>query len=169
MADSELFGVKNAYYLGLYQQAMTEALSANVSAESRVECDFFRFRACIAQGQGRLVLDEVGNDSPVALQVAKLLATYIDGSRDTKDMCLMQLKEWMADPNALTNTFLIQTAAAVYGYEGDHKEVLKYTHQSTVLDVMYIVVHTYISMNRRVGGFPCTSGAREERTRAAAE
>merc|ERR1712050_59358 len=97
MAD-ELFSVKNAYYLGLYQQSMTEALSANVSTpEARVECDFFRFRACIAQGQGRLVLDEVGHDSPIALQAAKLLATYMDGSRETKDMCLVQLKEWLAE------------------------------------------------------------------------
>jgi len=143
-----LFSVKNAYYLGLYQQAMTEALSANVTAESRVECDFFRFRACIAQGQGRLVADEVGNDSPVALQAAKLLATYTDGKREAKDMCLMQLKEWLSDPNALTNTFLLQVASVLYSTEGDHKEALKYTHQSTQLDVMYLVVHTYIAMSR---------------------
>jgi len=145
----ELFAVKNAYYLGLYQQAMTEALSVNVSSpDVRVECDYYRFRACIAQGQGRLVLEEVGNDAPVALAAAKTLAVYTDGTRESKDMCLMQLKEWLSDPAALNNSALIQTAAVMFSQEGDFKEMLKYTHQSTHLEIMYVVAHTYIAMNR---------------------
>lgn len=146
---TELFSVKNAFYLGLYQQAITEALSANVASDARVECDYFRFRSCIAQGQARLVLDEVGRDSPIALQAAKLLATYTDGSREVKEMCVAQLKEWLSDQGS-KNEFLIQTAAVVFAHEGDYKEVLKHTHQSTLLDIMYIVVHTYIAMNRHV-------------------
>jgi len=146
--DMALFGVKNAYYLGCYGQAISEAMSANVTGDARVECDFFRFRACIAQGQGRLVQDEVGNDSPLALQAAKLLATYTDGSRERKDMCLMQLKEWLSDSNAMGNAFLLQVAAVVFSSEGEYGEVLKHTHQHTMLDIMYIVTHTYIAMNR---------------------
>jgi len=149
MSGDELFSVKNSYYLGLYQQAMTEALSANCSTpDARVECDFIRFRACIAQGQGRLVSDEVGNGSPVALQAAKLLATYKTGGKEQTEMCLMQLKEWLADPEAMNNTQLLQVAAVVYSAEADWKEALKYTHQSTDLEVMYLVVHTYIAMHR---------------------
>jgi len=149
MADDELFGVKNSFALGLYQQAITEALSTSTSSDaSRTACDFIRFNAYIAQGQSRLVMDEVGRDSPLALQGVKLLATYKGGNRETKDMALLQLKEWLSEGSAANDTLLVQSAAAIYLAEGDYKEVLKYTHQSQVLETMYMVVHTYIAMNR---------------------
>lgn len=97
-------------------------------------------------------MDEVGSDSALALQGVKLLATYKGGNRETKDMALLQLKEWLSDANALNDTLLIQSAASIYMHEGDYKEVLKYTHQSQVLEIMYMVVHTYLAMNRYVRG-----------------
>ena len=127
----------------------TEALSANTSSDaSRVACDFLRFNAYIAQGQHRLVMDEVGGDSPLSLQGVKLLAQYKGGNRETKEMALLQLKEWLSDANALSDTLYIQSAAALFLHEGDYKAVLKYTHQSQILETMYIVVHTYLAMNR---------------------
>jgi len=149
MADDELFGVKNAYYLGLYQQAISEALSTSVSSEAaRVDSDFVRFMAYIAQGQQRMVLDEVGTGSPLGLQGVKLLATYVGASRETKDMVLMQLKEWLSDATALSNSHLVEAAAVIYCHEQDYKEALKYVHHTTLLSTMYLVVQIYIGMNR---------------------
>lgn len=93
-------------------------------------------------------MDEVGRDSALALQGVKLLATYKSGNRETKDLAVLQLKEWLSDANSSTNTLFIQSAAAILLHEGDFKEVLKYTHQSQNLETMYIVVHTYLAMNR---------------------
>ena len=39
-------------------------------------------------------------------------------------------------------------AGLVFSHEGDYKEALKYTHQSTDLETMSLVAHIYLSMNR---------------------
>jgi hypothetical protein len=78
MADEEgVWNVKNSFFLGCYQQAISEAFGAHkVSAAGRSLCNFYMYRAYIEQGQHRMVLDEVRPDAPLAIQAVKLLATY---------------------------------------------------------------------------------------------
>merc|ERR1719149_577730 len=71
----DLYGLRNALYLGNYQQAVSEAMSLGASTER----DFFMYRALIEQGQHRVVMDEVGAQAPVALQAVKMLAAYLSG------------------------------------------------------------------------------------------
>ena len=97
MAEDELWAVKNAFFLGCYQQAISEAMSASVSDASRVLCNFYMYRAYVEQAQYRMVLDEVGHDAPMALQAVKLLASYLQSAgRDGKEMAMVQLKEWLS-------------------------------------------------------------------------
>mmetsp|Transcript_10907 Transcript_10907/g.35145 ORF Transcript_10907/g.35145 Transcript_10907/m.35145 type:complete len:290 (+) Transcript_10907:72-941(+) len=142
MVDSALFNLCNALHLGNYQQAISEAMSAGASTER----DFFMYRALVEQGQYRIVMDEVGPQAPVSVQAVKLLATYLSGI--SKDVVVVQLKEWLTDPSALENWQLVLIAATVFLHEQDHKEALKITHQSTQLDVMGLVVQIYLQINR---------------------
>ena len=104
MADDDLWGVKNAYFLGCHQQAISEAMAFNGDAASRVLANFYMYRAYIEQGQYHMVTSEVGNDAPIALQAAKLLATYRSSSRDVQETALVQLKEWLDSPQAAVLT-----------------------------------------------------------------
>jgi hypothetical protein len=136
--------VKNNFYLGCYQQAISEALSA----PSSPMCMFYMYRAYIEQAQYRMVLDEVGHDAPMALQAVKLLASYQAGGRDAKDMALVQLKEWLSSPRAATEPQLMLIAALIYSHEGDTKEALKCVHQSADLETMSLVAHIFLAMSR---------------------
>eukprot|EP00322_Chrysochromulina_rotalis_P002343 CAMPEP_0115833876 /NCGR_PEP_ID=MMETSP0287-20121206/3396_1 /TAXON_ID=412157 /ORGANISM="Chrysochromulina rotalis, Strain UIO044" /LENGTH=295 /DNA_ID=CAMNT_0003287299 /DNA_START=45 /DNA_END=932 /DNA_ORIENTATION=+ len=149
MADEEgVWGVKNSFFLGCYQQAISEALGASVSDTGRMLCDFYMYRSYIEQGQHRMVLDEVGPSAPLSLQAVKLLATYLSASRDGKDLALTQLKEWLSSPSAAAEPQLLLVAGLVFCHEADYKEALKYTHQSTDLETMSLVVHVYLLMSR---------------------
>jgi len=149
MAEDELWSVKNAFHLGCYQQAISEALGANVSDGARVLCNFYMYRAYIEQAQYRMVLDEVGHDAPMPLQAVKLLASYCAApAREAKEMALVQLKEWLSSPRAAAEPQLLMVGALIYAHEGDHKEALKLVHQSADLETMALVAHIYLSMSR---------------------
>ena len=138
----DLYGLRNALYLGNYQQAVSEAMSLGASTER----DFFMYRALIEQGQHRVVMDEVGAQAPVALQAVKMLASYLSGV--SKEAVVAQLKEWLTDATAQDNWQLILVAATVFLHERDHKEALKISHQSTQIDVMALVDQIYLQMDR---------------------
>mmetsp|Transcript_5748 Transcript_5748/g.18515 ORF Transcript_5748/g.18515 Transcript_5748/m.18515 type:complete len:311 (-) Transcript_5748:296-1228(-) len=141
-SEGDLYGLRNALYLGNYQQAVSEAMSLGASTER----DFFMYRALIEQGQHRVVMDEVGAQAPVALQAVKMLASYLSGV--SKEAVVAQLKEWLTDATARDNWQLILVAATVFLHERDHKEALKISHQSTQIDVMALVVQIYLQMDR---------------------
>ena len=143
MADEELWGVRNAFHLGCFQQAIAEAM--NVSEDSRVLANFYTYRAYVEMGQYRMVLDDVGPNAPTTLQAAKALAAYHAGGREDKDMAVESLKEWLASSQ---DQQLLLVAALVFSAEGDYKEALKWVHQSTDLETMAVVAHIYLSMNR---------------------
>jgi coatomer protein complex subunit epsilon len=144
----ELFSLKNNFYLGNYQGAISDALSAHVSSdEARYERDFYMYRAYIEQGQFRTVLDEVNASAPMMLQAVKLLAAYLSAG-PAKETALLQLDEWLAAPEAATNWHVCLVAGIIYLHEKDYNKALKFTHQSTQLDVMAIVCHIYLAMYR---------------------
>lgn len=149
MADEEgLWTVKNSFFLGCYQQAISEAIGANVSDASRTICNFYMYRAQIELSQANLVLNDIKLNAPMALQAVRLLASYVQGDRGAKDMALTQLKEWLSAPAAAAEPQLLLVAGIVFSHESEYKEALKYTHQSTDLETMSLVAHTYLSMHR---------------------
>jgi len=146
MADEDaVWSVKNSFFLGCYEQAISEANGANVSDAGRVLVNFYMYRAYIEQGQHLLVLNAVRSDAPTALQAVKLLATYLG---DDKDKALKELKELLSSPSAAAEPQLLLVAGLIYCHETDYKEALKYTHQSTDLEIMSLVAHIYLLMSR---------------------
>lgn len=149
MGDDELFAVRNAFYLGNYQQTISEASAVNAFNEStRQTRDFFMYRGFVEQGQYRMVMDDVGHDAPASSMAVKLLASYLNGGREAKDMAMLQLKEWLSDPQSQSNWQVMLIAGMIFMHEQDFKEALKYLHQNTQLDIMALVVHIYLSMHR---------------------
>lgn len=145
--SEELFNLRNAVYIGNYQQAISEALTAGTAVDL-TERDFFMYKAYTELGQYRVVLDEVNADSPVSVQAIRLLAAYLDGSRETKDVVVLQLKEWLSSPQTAGSWHVLLVAGTIYMHEDDHKEALRLMHQNTQLDVMALVVHIYLAMYR---------------------
>uniref|UniRef100_A0A7S0J5A0 Coatomer subunit epsilon n=1 Tax=Calcidiscus leptoporus TaxID=127549 RepID=A0A7S0J5A0_9EUKA len=149
MAEEELFSLRNAVHLGAYTQAISEANSINPSSEAvRHQRDFLMYRAFVEQGQYRLVIDEVGASAPLSSQAVKLLASYLEAGRETKEMVILQLKEWLSDSQSAGSWELALMAGTVLLHEKDFQEALKHTHQNTQIDVMALVLQIYLAMHR---------------------
>jgi len=143
----ELFEIKNNFYLGNYQAAINTATQLNISDPNlSIERDCYLYRAYIAIGSYNVVLDEVKDSSPTALQAVKLLATYTRGG-EGKEIALLTLKQWMSE-EASTNSMIQLVAGLIYSAEGNYDEALRSVHQCSSLEGRALMVQIYLKYNR---------------------
>lgn len=149
MADA-LFAARNQYYIGAYNNAITEASDlAGLTEAEQIERDVLVYRSYIALGSHDLVISEIKDDAraPMALQAVKLLAQY-DGGRVTPEAALETIAGWLEDPLYGSNATVLLVAGTVFAREGNHVEALKACHSGASLEMLALCVQVYLAMNR---------------------
>lgn len=148
----ELYTLRNNFWLGMFQRAVTEGSSLPVhrlSEPLKIECKEFVFRSYIALGQGQVVIDEVPDapNTPIALQSVKLLARYLGAAGD-REMIMVTLHEWLQDAVSSNNPTLQLVAAIIFMHENNTKDALKSIRHGTTMEQLALSVQLYLKMDR---------------------
>uniref|UniRef100_G3V8Q1 Coatomer subunit epsilon n=1 Tax=Rattus norvegicus TaxID=10116 RepID=G3V8Q1_RAT len=130
----ELFDVKNAFYIGSYQQCINEAQRVKLSSPEReVERDVFLYRAYLAQRKYGVVLDEIKPSSAPELQAVRMFAEYL-ASENRRDSIVLELDREMSRSVDVTNTTFLLMAASIYFHDQNPDAALRTLHQGDGLE-----------------------------------
>ncbi|XP_032321097.1 coatomer subunit epsilon isoform X2 [Camelus ferus] len=130
----ELFDVKNAFYIGSYQQCINEAQRVKPSNPERdVERDVFLYRAYLAQRKFGVVLDEIKPSSAPELQAVRMFAEYL-ASDSRRDAIVAELDREMSRSVDVTNTTFLLMAASIYFHDQNPDAALRTLHQGDSLE-----------------------------------
>uniref|UniRef100_F6Z2I1 Coatomer subunit epsilon n=1 Tax=Equus caballus TaxID=9796 RepID=F6Z2I1_HORSE len=130
----ELFDVKNAFYIGSYQQCINEAQRVKPSSVERdVERDVFLYRAYLAQRKYGVVLDEIKPSSAPELQAVRMFAEYL-ASDSQRDVIVAELDREMSRSVDVTNTTFLLMAASIYFHDQNSDAALRALNQGDSLE-----------------------------------
>eukprot|EP01114_Cavostelium_apophysatum_P019864 TRINITY_DN6508_c0_g1_i1.p1 TRINITY_DN6508_c0_g1~~TRINITY_DN6508_c0_g1_i1.p1 ORF type:complete len:302 (+),score=89.22 TRINITY_DN6508_c0_g1_i1:62-967(+) len=149
-SSSDLYELRNFFFLGNYQGAINEGSSlSGLNDQDKIERDVFLYRSYVAQKKYTFVMDDIKNNAPTPIQAVKLLATYFAKS-DTKDkeLPLITLKEWMSDSTVNTNQTLRLIAAIINFHEGNYEEAMRAVYQTNNLESIAMLAQIYLKINR---------------------
>ncbi|XP_047063405.1 coatomer subunit epsilon-2-like [Lolium rigidum] len=151
-STDHLFGLRNSFYVGAYQAAITGSQSVPAHALSPDEVlhrDAILYRSYIAIGSHQLVIDEIGPAAATPLQALKLLALYLSGgAAGNKEKAISRLKELLSDPAVGSNPILRLVAGTIFMHEKDYAEALKHTNSGGNMELLALNVQIYLQMHR---------------------
>ncbi|XP_044528210.1 coatomer subunit epsilon isoform X3 [Gracilinanus agilis] len=144
----ELFDVKNAFYIGSYQQCINEAQRVKLSSpEKEVERDVFLYRAYLAQRKYGVVLDEIKATSSPELQAVRMFAEYLS-SESQREAIIADLDRKMAKNVDVANTTFLLMAASIYFHDKNPDAALRTLHQGESLECMAMIVQILLKLDR---------------------
>jgi len=149
MESDALRPLRNFYYLGLYENVISEAESikaTNPLLESLV--DVYLYRAYL-EIDPQVVFTNIKENAPTCLRAVKLLGTYRTANEDTKELVFETLNEWLSYPMIHEDQTLQTIAATIFVEEGNYKKALKLlVSPGENLEKMTIEVQLYLKMDR---------------------
>jgi len=144
----ELFEVKNAYYLGNYQQCVTEAQKLRPkSDENKLVRDAFLYRAYIALKKYSIPLDEINKNSAVGLQAVRMYAEFL-GNESKKRAILSELESKANAGVSAENSLFFLMSGYIYMKDGNYDSALRMLHQTEDLECGALTVQCLLKLDR---------------------
>ncbi|CAM9999129.1 unnamed protein product [Discosporangium mesarthrocarpum] len=144
----ELFTLRNHFWLGSYQLAIAEGSGLGRLPDNlRIERDEFIYRSYLALAQYSVVLGEIKDNAPPALQAVRLLAQYLS-QPDSREIVVETLKEWLSDASSGNNPTLQLMAATVFMHEGDLKQSVRVLRNGVTMEQIAMMAQLYLRMDR---------------------
>lgn len=145
--SERLFAVHNAFFLGAFQQAVNEGHDlVDLDDAATIERDFYSYRSYVALGQCELVLSEVTDDSPTALQGVRLLAQYLSGG--DKESIMAKVNELLSDAMTASNPMVAVMAATLHMSEGNYEEALRACSATSSLEMHAVMIQSLLKIER---------------------
>uniref|UniRef100_A0A3Q2XQH9 Coatomer subunit epsilon n=1 Tax=Hippocampus comes TaxID=109280 RepID=A0A3Q2XQH9_HIPCM len=120
----ELFDVKNAFYIGSYQQCINEAQKVKV-------------RLVLSRKKYAVVMDDIKANSAPELQAVRMFAEYMS-SESKRDAIVEDLDKKMAKSVDAANTTFLLMAASIYHHAANTDAALRTLHQGESLELVYV-------------------------------
>ncbi|QDZ23903.1 subunit epsilon of coatomer protein complex [Chloropicon primus] len=145
-----LYALRNNFHLGAYQAAIGEAQDLehdDLGGAETVSREVFKYRAYIEMGQPNVCIEEVTDDSEVALQACKLLATVrLDPSK--KDEVVEQVEEWLSDEAYASNLLLSELCGEIYMATEKYEEAMKCCSSAGSLELLALAIQVALQIER---------------------
>lgn len=149
-SDQLMFDLKNAYYIGNYQQCITAAtkLSSDVKEVSQ-ERDLFMYRAYCAQGKYKTILDEIDpSNAPPPLHTLRISALFLQNPQDKLQETTAALDKLMLEGYKSEDEMVPILAAGLYLHQRNYSAALTALHNLGHLEAMCLRVQTFLSISR---------------------
>ncbi|KAL6744313.1 hypothetical protein Aduo_017262 [Ancylostoma duodenale] len=148
MSVDRLFDIKNAFFLGHYQQCILEAQKLITKVEEeKLAKDVFTYRSYIAQGKASVVLSEISErtDNP-SLKAVRRLAEYQTPSN--KKRIANEVQTEVSSGTAPTDDTSCIVAALILNEEGNPEDAMRILSKSSSLEARSATVFTLLQMDR---------------------
>ena len=151
MEHDSLRQLRNSFYLGLYQQAETDAtdiLSApDSSSEQQLYANIYYHRALCFTNPAQ-VISKVSNNAHTSLQVLKQYATYIT-QPEQQEVIVDQLQEWKGNDMMGGDVTLTLILAHLYLAQKKYKEALQLVlGDAEQLEKLALCVLLFLTLDR---------------------
>ncbi len=145
----KLVSLRSYFYLGLHEKVLAEAKElGTLSGATEAARQSFVYRSKLALGDYKAIQSEVNSNSPTALQVIKLNASYRSAGEAERKAALETLGQWSKDEALASDRPFSIAAAELYLAAGDVKEALRSLHQGESLDEIGLAIQILLSMDR---------------------
>lgn len=150
MDADELYTIKNNFWLGNFEAAITEARSLKLRTEAaKAERDCYIYRSFIGLRKYKVVIDEIKDDAPAAFTALKLLAAYFADAAGAKSRVLGAVDAMVADAAAAAHPIVQLVAATVYLHESQFASALKVLSAASLgIEGLSLLVQAQLRIDR---------------------